>query len=70
LKLITADDTVKANIIVFRDCIFSVIFNDRPVCQMIRPMISYEARKIEKKMLTFLKFPCGNTAGTLLVKYK
>jgi hypothetical protein len=21
-------------------------------------------------MLTFLKFPCGNTAGTLLVKYK
>jgi hypothetical protein len=47
--------------------IFSIVFDDRPMCWMIRPMISFGTRKIDKKMLTFLSFPRSNTAGTLLV---
>jgi hypothetical protein len=27
-------------------------------------MMSFGARKIDKKMLTFLEFPCSNTVGT------
>jgi hypothetical protein len=30
-------------------------------------MISYGARKIDKKMLTFFKLPSSNSVGTLLV---
>jgi hypothetical protein len=46
-----------------------MIFNDRPTCQMIRPMVSCGARKVDNKILTFLEFPHSNTAGTLLVFY-
>jgi hypothetical protein len=59
--------TVRTNVLRFRDYIFSIIFNDRPTCHMIRPMISFEARKIDNKMSTFLEFSRSNTAGTLLV---
>jgi hypothetical protein len=52
---------VKKNVLGFRDYIFSMIFNDRPTCRMIMTMISFRARKIDKKMLTFLESPRGNT---------
>jgi hypothetical protein len=48
---------------------FSVIFNDRPTCRLIRPMINFGAIKIDKEMLTFLESPSSHTTGTLLVKY-
>jgi hypothetical protein len=47
----------------FRDYIFTLIFNDRP-------MISFGTRKIDKITLILLAFPCNNTAGTLIVKYR
>jgi hypothetical protein len=30
-------------------------------------MLRFGARKIDKKILTFLKLPCGNTVDNLLV---
>jgi hypothetical protein len=62
--------TVKKNVLRFRDNISSMIFNDRPTCTMTRPMKSFVARKIDKKMLTFLEFHRSNTGGTLLVIFK
>jgi hypothetical protein len=70
VKQIAVDSTVKGNVLGFRDYIFSIIFNNRSTRQMIRPMISFRARRIDKKMLTFLKIPYSNTAGTLLVFIK
>jgi hypothetical protein len=58
--VITVDNTEKANVLRFRDYIFIMIFNDKPV-------ISSRAGKNDKKMLTFLEHLCSKTAGTLLV---
>jgi hypothetical protein len=55
------------NVLGFRDYIFFMIFNDRPTCRIIRPMISFGARKTDRRMLTCLEFSYSNTAGTLLV---
>jgi hypothetical protein len=67
MKLMTVDNTVKTSVLGFRD-ISSMAFSDTPKCWMIRLMISVGARKIDKKMLTFLEFPRRNTSGTLLVQ--
>jgi hypothetical protein len=45
VAVITVYITVKANVLVFRDCISTMIFNDRP-------MIRFGVRKIDNKMLT------------------
>jgi hypothetical protein len=50
----------RSNVFGFRDYIFTMIFNDRPI-------ISFGARNIAKEMLTSLELPLSNTAGTLLV---
>jgi hypothetical protein len=63
-RLYSVDNTVKKNYLGFR---FFMMFNDRPTCQMIRPVISFGARKTDKKMLKFLEFPQSNTASALLV---
>jgi hypothetical protein len=47
-----------------------MLIKDRPTCRMIRDTISCGARKIDKKMLTFLEFPRSNAAGTLPVIHK
>lgn len=67
LKLINVVNTVKTEVLWFKDNIFSMVFNKRTVCQMIRPMISFEAKKTDNKMLTFLELPHNNNANTLLV---
>jgi hypothetical protein len=53
-------------VIVIIIIIISMIFNN--IYRIIRPMVSFWAVKIDKKML-FLEFPRSNTAGTLLVSY-
>jgi hypothetical protein len=58
--------TVKTNVLLFRDYIFSMILNDSSKCRMIKLMIRFGTRKIDKKMLIFLKFPRSNNADTLL----
>jgi hypothetical protein len=47
LYFITVDNTVKTNVLGFRDYIFAVVFSDRP-------LISFVTRNVDKKMLTFL----------------
>jgi hypothetical protein len=62
VPVITAGNAVKTDVIVFRNYIFILILN-------YIPMISFEASKIDKKMLTFLKLSRNNTVVTLLVAY-
>jgi hypothetical protein len=50
VAVITVHNTVKTNVLEFRDYNFTVLFNGRP-------MISFGARTTDKKMLTFLNFP-------------
>jgi hypothetical protein len=59
----TVDSIVKTSVLGFRNYIFTLIFIDRPV-------ISFGARKINKKMLIVLKLSRSNTLGTLLIFYK
>jgi hypothetical protein len=61
------DNTVQTNVLRFRGYVFSVIFNDRHMCRMKRPMISFGARKVDKKIQSFLEFPRSNNVGTLPV---
>jgi hypothetical protein len=52
--VISADNTVKLNYL----CLVIIFWLH---------MISFGARDVDKKMLTFLELPCSNKAGTLLV---
>jgi hypothetical protein len=49
-----------ANVLGFRDYIFIIIFNDRPV-------VGLGARETDKKMLASLVLAGSNTAGTIPV---
>jgi hypothetical protein len=65
-KPITADNNIVMTYVLGLETTVFLIFNDRPICWMIKP-ISFEARKSDKKILTFLIFSHSNTVGTLLL---
>jgi hypothetical protein len=50
ITVINVDNTVKTNVLGFRDYNFTMIF-------IYRPMINFWVRNIYKKMLTFLELP-------------
>jgi hypothetical protein len=58
LAVINGDNTAKTNVPGLKDYSLTTISNDRP-------MVSFRARKIDKKMLIFLTFNCSNSADTL-----
>jgi hypothetical protein len=55
-------NSCKTNDPLFKDYIFTVMFNDTP-------MISFGTGNTDKKMLTLLELSSRNTVGTLLVSY-
>jgi hypothetical protein len=65
VAVITVGSTVRLIYVLgFRDYICTMIFNNKP-------LISFQAREIDKEMLTFLELPTVNSVGTLLdLKYK
>jgi hypothetical protein len=50
VAVITVDTTAKINVLGYRDSIFTMIFNDRP-------MISFQVRKTDKAILMSFEVP-------------